>query len=114
MEEQTIDPEPEFVSTNKGVDDPLDPESIKENYLTFLGSIGAYSAESINDMGKDDAIEAKDSLKKYWVDNEQQRKDLWNSDKPSSKETLNWLKEKITKTGTLLKNRIKAIEESEK
>ena len=113
MEEQTIDPEPESVSTNKGVDDPLDPESIRENLHTFLGSIGAY-AESINDMGKDDAIEAKDSLEKYWVDNEQQRKDLWNSDKPSSKETLNWLKEKITKTGTSLKNRIKAIEESEK
>lgn len=100
MEEQTID--------------LLDPESIKENLQTFLSKIRVYGEESINNMGIDDAIEAKDSLRQYWVDNEQQRKDLRNSEKPSSKETLNWLTEKISKTGTLLKNRIKEIEESKK
>ena len=114
MEEKTIDPEPESVSTNKGVDDPLDPESIRENLHTFLGSIGAYNADSINDMGKDDAIEAKDNLEKYWLDNEHLRISLKGSDKQSHKDTYNWLKEKVTKTGTSLKSRIKAIEESEK
>ena len=93
--------------------DPFDADGIKELYAMFFDKIGAGSEDVVNEMGLDDAREAKTDLEKYWYDNSDSRNELKNRADETSVEALDWIKQQVKQTGSWLKSRIKKLEEDD-